>query len=386
MRRILLLVFCFVTLCVSAEKKVLFIGNSYIYTNDLPSMIDAMAASTEDKMSATSNTPGGCTFSQHCTNQSMTLIREGGWDVVVLQEQSQFPAFPEWQVEAQVYPYAKRLVDSIYANGDCPEPMFFMTWGRKNGDAQNAGEYPPIGTYEGMDSLLRTRYIQMGKDNHASVCPVGKVWHYIRHNHSSIELYSGDGSHPSMEGTYAAACAFYAMIFEKDPTQVTYCSTIDSAVAKTIRDVAKLVVYDSLATWKREQPKASFTYTNNGNSSVSFSAWTEGADGWEWNFGDGSVGAGEFVSHTFASDGTYDVKLVVTKHCLTDSVVMEVIVNDSTITIDDAVEDVEMSFDGDVVVYDVYGRMVYRGLYSEMTGLPEGIYVINRKKVYIKGK
>ena len=142
MRRVLILAFGLLALSVAGmsqqQRQVLFVGNSYVYVNDLPQMLANVAESMGDEAVCESNTPGGCTFSQHCQNHSMDLIRQGGWDVVVLQEQSQYPSFPQWQVEQQVFPYAARLVDSAYAANPCVEPMFFMTWGRKNGDHDNA--------------------------------------------------------------------------------------------------------------------------------------------------------------------------------------------------------------------------------------------------------
>ncbi|MBR0072360.1 MAG: hypothetical protein IJP95_00850, partial [Bacteroidales bacterium] len=47
---------------------VLFIGNSYTDVNNLPALIQQMGYSTGDTMTYQSNLPGGCTFSQHCTN------------------------------------------------------------------------------------------------------------------------------------------------------------------------------------------------------------------------------------------------------------------------------------------------------------------------------
>ena len=84
---------------VCGQANVLFVGNSYIYTNNLPQMTANVASSAGYRMTWQSNAPGGCTFMQHCANQSMTMIRNGGWDFVVLQEQSQYPSFPQWQVE-----------------------------------------------------------------------------------------------------------------------------------------------------------------------------------------------------------------------------------------------------------------------------------------------
>ena len=62
----------------------------------------------------------------------------------------------------------------------------------------------------------------MGEDNVASVCPVGRVWHYLRDHNAGIELYMSDGSHPSIAGTYAAACAFNTMFFGHNPDSISY--------------------------------------------------------------------------------------------------------------------------------------------------------------------
>ena len=234
------------------RKRVLFVGNSYTEVNNLPDLVQRVAESAGDALEYQSNTPGGCTFQQHCTNRSMDLIRQGGWDVVVLQEQSQLPSFPQSQVEVEVFPYAQRLVDSVYAHNPEGEPMFYMTWGRKNGDQQNAPYFPVLGSYEGMDSMLYERYLYMAREYDASVCPVGRVWRYLRTNNPEIELYQPDDSHPSLAGSYAAACAFYTLIFHRSPQHITYQPEIETADAITIRETVQRVVFDTLSFWLRQ--------------------------------------------------------------------------------------------------------------------------------------
>lgn len=305
---------------------VLFIGNSYTDVNNLPALIQQMGYSTGDTMTYQSNLPGGCTFSQHCTNNSMTLIRHGGWDAVVLQEQSQAPSFPDVQVQNEVFPFAKRLVDSVYANNPCANPVFYMTWGRKYGDPDNGAIFPPIATYNGMDSLLALRYMIMKEDNDASVSPVGKVWHYIRDSFPSIELYQSDNSHPSMAGSYAAACSFYTVLFGKDPTGITYTSSLDAATATTIRQVAKKVVYDSLSKWLRPLPDADFSYSDN-NGGVAFTNNSQKADSYLWDFADGTTDTAANPTHVFPAQGTYNVKLIAFRHCVPDTVVKAITLN-----------------------------------------------------------
>ena len=304
------------------EKHVLFVGNSYTDVNNLPSLIKSIANSCGDDITYESNTPGGCTFMQHCQNQSMSLIRRGGWDIVVLQEQSQYPAFPDEQVAQEVFPYAQQLVDSIYAATPCAEPMFYMTWGRKNGDQRNGEIFPPIGTYEGMDSLLALRYGMMAEQNDASLCPVGRVWHWLRHNHPEIELYQADESHPSTAGSYAAACAFYTLFFHKDPTDIRYDAGLEPPMAEAIRSAVRLIVFDSLAHWQRPQPEASIEMTDTTRyMSESFRLITAHVDSVMIDWGDGM---GTFflpthsqrLEHIYADTGTYVITIRASRHCM----------------------------------------------------------------------
>lgn len=335
-RIILLLAFAFdISDCLAQQpKNVLFIGNSYTAVNNLPNMVTQIAESMGDQMIWQSNTPGGCNFQQHCTNQSMNLICHGGWDVVVLQEQSQLPSFPYSQVVNQVFPYAQRLVDSVYAYSPCCEPMFYMTWGRKNGDGQNAVEFPVLGTYEGMDSMLCERYTYMAHQYDASLSPVGRVWHWLRDN-TDIELYSSDGSHPSLAGTYAAACSFYVLIFHRDPDSITFCSSLQSSEAQSIRSAVRTVVFENLEQWQRPKPKAIFSAVIDENHTVEVSSSSTNAGELLWNFGDGTtVDDQEIVRHSYIDTGFFTISLVASRHCMTDTAIFSFHIAPDSIGID----------------------------------------------------
>jgi PKD domain/Secretion system C-terminal sorting domain len=326
MRSIIFIVF----FCLSSigfgqgTKKVLFLGNSYTGVNNLPQMVADVAASINDLLIFQSNTPGGYTFNGHSTNAtSLSLIQSGGWDFVVLQEQSQLPSFPIAQVQSDCFPYATLLDSLITAVDSCAETMFYMTWGRQNGDAANCPTWPPVCTYAGMDSLLRLRYDQMAVDNHAVLSPVGALWRYIRTHHPTINLYSGDGSHPSLAGSYAAACSFYSAIFRKDPTLIATDLGLSAMDALTIRNAAKAVVYDSLLTWHigEYDPVADFLGVNQLNDlNVSFTNTSTNATNYLWDFGDGNSSTDAHPIHTFSNYGSYDVQLIVS-HCgLSDTI------------------------------------------------------------------
>lgn len=296
-------------------KKVLFIGNSYTSVNNLPSIISNLAVSTGDVLIYDSNTPGGARFMNHASNATtLNKINSNTWDYVVLQAQSQETSFSEFQMATEVYPFAISLSNAIRANNECSQPLFYMTWGKENGDASNCNFIPWVCTYTGMDDVIRATYISMSTENQAELSPVGAVWRYIRTNHPTIGLYSSDSSHPSLEGSYAAACAFYTMIYKKDPTLIAWNSTLSASVANTIKMAAKTIVFDELMSWDFTVNTAVADFSEiilAGN--VSFTNMSPAFDSLLWDFGDGNQSTEQNPTHIYIASGEYTVSLTTTK-------------------------------------------------------------------------
>ena len=298
-------------------KRALFLGNSYTSVNNLPQLVADVAASAGDTLIFDNNTPGGYTLQNHSTNSSsLAKIAEGNWDYVVLQEQSQLPSFPDSQVEVEVFPYAHRLDSIIHSENTCAETVFYMTWGRKNGDASNCSFWPPVCTYSGMDSLLNLRYRMLADTNNGIVSPVGSVWNYLRQNHPLIELYQSDDSHPSVAGSYAAACTFYSIFFRKDPTLITFNATLPESDASIIRTVTKMIVFDSLTHWHvgEYDPTADFTDSISEGGQLYLSNNSSHATDYVWDFGDGTIATDTNPTHTYTENGAFNVTLIAS-HC-----------------------------------------------------------------------
>jgi hypothetical protein len=310
------LIICSIANGQNTTKRVLFLGNSYTGVNFLPQMIADVAISTGDTLLFDSNMPGGYTLQGHSTNStSLAKIALGNWNYVVLQEQSQLPSFPTNQVEEEVFTYAHFLDSIINAKNPCSETVFYMTWGRKNGDASNCASWPPVCTYSGMDSLLNLRYRMMADSNNAILSPVGAVWKYIRQNFPLIDLYESDNSHPSIAGSYAAACCFYTTLFRKDPTAISFNSSLSITDAANIRAATKLIVYDSLMNWHigEYDPLASFTYNTSNGKQVKFTNSSLNSTNFNWNFGDGVTSENYNPTHTYLKSGTYTAQLIANK-------------------------------------------------------------------------
>ena len=296
----------------SITKKALFLGNSYTAYNSLPNLVEGIANSLGDSLVHDRNTPGGQTMASHASNMtSLAKISSQEWDYVVLQSQSQEPSFSPSQVANDVYPYAARLTDSIRSNTSCGTPLFFMTWGRKNGDALNCVNYPTICTYEGMQQRLRESYMEMASTNIGRVSPVGMAWKRVREEHPEIELYNPDESHPSYAGSYLAASVFYCSIFQKSCETSDFTGSLDSITARMLRSIASETVLDSLGLWGFLE--ADVIQDSTSLNYAYLSASYTNADSISWDVGDALISSNNdsLVTVEYLVEGDYIVTLSV---------------------------------------------------------------------------
>src|SRR5262245_34632504 len=182
---------------------ILFIGNSYTSVNDLPNVFAQLAKSGGHAVEIGVAAPGGWTLFAHARSaETLNKLKSSKWDVVVLQEQSEVPASEQARVQG-MYPAVRSLVRQIQEGG--ATPILFMTWAHRDG-------WPESGLtgYEAMQARITEGYLRIAQELGVSVAPVGHAWLIATKEHPDLELWQGDGSHPTDQGSYLAACVFYA--------------------------------------------------------------------------------------------------------------------------------------------------------------------------------
>jgi len=190
------------------DYKILFIGNSYTYYNDgvdfhLEKMLKADKSSDSVNYDIQEIAVGSYTLEAHYADQlTISKIKSEKWKVVVLQEQSTRPINnPDLFLE-----YAGKLDAEIKKANS--KTVLYMTWAQKDSPSDM--------------SILASSYLSVGAQLNAQVAPVGKLWEYIQKAYPQIELYISDNKHPTLSGTYTAACVFYFSLFKKNPIENTY--------------------------------------------------------------------------------------------------------------------------------------------------------------------
>ena len=334
--KIFVLLLSMTALAVQAQitKKACFLGNSYTYFNNMPGLVDSLANHDGNDLIKDQNTPGGYQLNQHATNAlSLSKIAADSWDFVILQEQSQMPSFPTTQVQTDVYPYAEILVDSIRSANACAVPLFFGTWGRRDGDPQ----WDSINTFEKMNNRLYLAYEHMSDVNSGMLSPVGIGFRHVHDDVNSpinfVDLYTADGSHPSMEGSYLAGCIFYNIMFETSPVGNTFVPAGLTALEATyLQGVAHHVVNDvDSVNLDFTQPVANFSVGTISGGTVTFSNLSQHGLTYIWDFGDNTTSTVENPTHTYSQNDTYTVTLTVFNCGKQDQVSMDVIIENLSV-------------------------------------------------------
>jgi hypothetical protein len=185
----------------SAWLKVLFIGNSFTARNDLPDLIAQLAAARGKKLQHRLISAGGASLRTHWNSgKALEAIRNGHYDYVVLQEQSTLPIKNAQRMHENV-----RLFDkAVKAAG--AKSVLYMTWARRH-------------TPESQQDITDA-YTSIGRELGATVAPVGVAWQRFLGEHDQPALHDLDQSHPTLAGSYLAACVFLAVLFKDNPVGI----------------------------------------------------------------------------------------------------------------------------------------------------------------------
>lgn len=210
MRKLLLiiLVLSLLPCALAAEaQRVLIIGNSYTFYNSLPEMLEALSKKTASPLVVHSYTAGAMslhgflTMPEHAKAQQ--LLKSGEYDWVILQDQSQTPAYKPEETLFSIQQW------SNIARKNKTKVLLFLTWAHAT---RQGRDMQPI---QDMQERTSTTYCQAALNNKVRVAPVGEAWVSWYRKKPGTSLHSDDCSHPNPMGSYLAACVLHASITGK---------------------------------------------------------------------------------------------------------------------------------------------------------------------------
>jgi hypothetical protein len=182
------------------EKKdtvrVLLVGNSYIYYNNLAQMIGLITDSLDTKIICKKSTIGAATLGQHWNSErglkTKKIIANNKFDIVVIQDNSMWPL----EHKDSLLFYGNLFCQYIRENG--AKPYLYNTWAREKTPQTQ--------------SKINEAYGELAKAQSAVNVAVGSSFDLARKTISTMNLFHPDGSHPSAVGTFLIALSFIKKI------------------------------------------------------------------------------------------------------------------------------------------------------------------------------
>ena len=209
-----------------AGKRVLFIGNSHTYVNDVPGLVQALAAARSDSLAVASTTSPNVALIDHWNGGSARSdIARGNWEIVVLQQ----GWTPAGACRDTLRLAAKRFAGDAAAKG--AKIAMYQVWTPTNRPAHMPGT---IRSYE-----------LAAEDAGGLLFPAAAAFRLALERDPSLPLYA-DGTHASAAGSYLTALVMYAVIFQKSPVGLPLTVrtlsgttiTVPAAMGATLQEVA----------------------------------------------------------------------------------------------------------------------------------------------------
>jgi len=204
-------------------QKLLFVGNSLTYTNDLPSILEQIATvygkNIETEMLCY---PNYAIVDHLAEGKIQQMIAANNYDYVIVQQG------PSSQEEGR-----KMLIDagkqlSVFTKKHNSILAYYMVWPSKR-------------YYFTFDKVI-ANHIEAAQKNNALLFPVGTYWRQYEAQQKGTSLYGADQFHPSKTGSFLAAVTIFKKIFpNEDLNELSFEKVKKWVNKKSFKTILKLV-------------------------------------------------------------------------------------------------------------------------------------------------
>lgn len=214
--------------------KILFIGNSFTYYHTMTGIFWELCRANGRDADVEEITVGGWYLHQYVdpVDKHGTAVpyklRQHKWDRVVLQDQSANPA-----LDPEDFLTASRTLCG-WARKAGAVPCFYQTWAYRDGTEKLAS----IGMgYQEFYEALKVSYEKAAAENDALIAPVGTAFMNVSLRHPDVNLFEeADDYHPTLAGSFLAACVFYNTFFGERPEKLFIPEGLSEEVCRTLRE------------------------------------------------------------------------------------------------------------------------------------------------------
>jgi len=216
------------------QRRILIIGNSRTYFNDMPEMVRSISDSASDpnKLEISLRAFPGATFEEHWSDPKTQAVLAETWDDAIMQSESAAESSPE--TDKSFRTFGKLLGKALRLRSGKPRIVVNWVYGPESwddGDPDGSGREAYYHDNESATSELSSTF-------NGHTIDVASVWRRVEREHPEIRL-TQDGNHPTVAGSYLFALLLYADLSDSDVKHISYVpSGLDPEIAATLRSYA----------------------------------------------------------------------------------------------------------------------------------------------------
>ncbi|HEY8399648.1 MAG TPA: SGNH/GDSL hydrolase family protein [Cytophagaceae bacterium] len=215
------------------SKRILFIGNSYTYRNNMPLLFQEIAKSKGYSVDVTAITRGKYTFYLQAQRKIIKrVLKHHTYDVIVLQGSSMDLLWDSSRLKSRTFPAIEQLITTIRTYQPQSKLYLYMTWAYGIQDSSSG----KMSYSNQMLEALDQGYRNLKKKFNVPVIPVGKVWANYLKKYPQVVLYTQDCAHPSFVGSYLVAGTMFQAIYGKPLKGAPTLTIRRSKEIKTVQD------------------------------------------------------------------------------------------------------------------------------------------------------
>jgi hypothetical protein len=204
---------------IGAGARVLFIGNSLTQVNDVPGMVLSLATAAGLAWHVDAQLAGGASLQDQWERGLVQAkIRDGNWDAVVLQQGPSSLA----DSRANLRQWARVFNELVRESGG--RSALYMVWPERSRLA--------------WFDRVRDSYALAARDVDGWFLPAGQAWRAAWEEDSGLQLYGGDGFHPTVAGSWVAALTIFGGLSEHPVAGLPAPVGLDETTAERLRHAA----------------------------------------------------------------------------------------------------------------------------------------------------
>lgn len=238
--------------------RVLFLGNSLIFFNDMPKMFEDLCIYDGIPMHVDSVTQGSCTMSLLATTetsiglQAYKKLTEETWDYVIIEPSRRATPFEDSIYEAELE--AAVVLDQLAQDAGA-ETLIYSVWGLNKGET---GVYQQVG-YDsiktGTHAITRSAHCNYmnwfgekvsEKLGGRRIIKAGYAYENSIATFPSTNIYYTDNQHPNETGSYLIACTIFDTMFGLESSGLDFKSKLNEQTAANMQSVADMTVVDGV--------------------------------------------------------------------------------------------------------------------------------------------